>query len=672
MRSLLFVLLSVSFLQGTSFAQTKLIDSLERVVHFHRHDSVEARALNSLGSEYARKNLGRAKELTHQALILSQNLPYINGMSTALTQLAIFCSKMGDRDSSHYYLGILKDFCDVHATLYNVANFNFTAGLIYRNEGRFNDALPYMQKALEGFVHLHEKTSIAGQLLNIGNTYHDIGDFKNSVDYHLKALKMFEELKNKRGESFCNQSIGNDFVDLGRPQEGLPYLQKALAQKEELKDQRSIASAWAGLGNLFKSSKEYDKALFYHGKALKAAQDLKLTSEEALSQFNIGTIYVQTKDFSNASKYLKASKMLARQMGDSAMCKAVDAELIGIQSRLTTQHDNEQNLLGSLNTSLESGRKQTELSSYERLIEFYTSHKNYERAFFYQSKFQRTRDSLQGSQVQLQIKQLEEQFNSEKKEKEIALLKKDQELKTIELKRQKTIQYAILTVVGLMGLMAFLIINRYLVIQRSKRMVEIERVRNGIARDLHDDIGSTLSSINIISRMALHAKPDENTNGQFSKIEDHSRKMMDNMSDIIWSINPVNDTADKTVIRMKEFAAEILEPKNIAYGFKESGDLSDAQMSVTQRKNLFLIFKESLNNAAKYSQCTSITIDLAVSRNNFTFSVGDNGNGFDQGSIRRGNGLSNMEARAAMMGSTLKIESSPGKGTRIFLSTIIT
>ena len=99
-------------------------------------------------------------------------------------------------------------------------------------------------------------------------------------------------------------------------------------------------------------------------------------------------------------------------------------------------------------------------------------------------------------------------------------------------------------------------------------MVEIEKLRNNIARDLHDDIGSALSSININSKMALsHASEQKLVKGQLEKIKEHSGKMMEGMSDIVWAINPVNDSLEKMIIRMKEFAVEMLEPLNINFAF---------------------------------------------------------------------------------------------------------
>jgi signal transduction histidine kinase len=273
--------------------------------------------------------------------------------------------------------------------------------------------------------------------------------------------------------------------------------------------------------------------------------------------------------------------------------------------------------------------------------------------------------------VLLQLKQLEEQFQSEKQEKEIELLKKDQELQALALSRERSnvvlVAIALLSVLMIGGLL----INRYRVMNRAKRTAEMESMRNTIARDLHDDIGSTLSSINIMSQIALQ---QNGNSGQqhLQKIANHSARMMENMSDIAWSINPKNDSLEQLVTKMKEFASEILEPKEIDYKFYMDSSLLNSKIDVEKRKNIFLIFKEAINNTAKYSCGSQVTISLFERHDNLHMTVGDNGKGFDSSLAKKGNGLRNMEDRAKTMKGDLKRISNPGSGTQIELEVPLT
>jgi signal transduction histidine kinase len=181
-------------------------------------------------------------------------------------------------------------------------------------------------------------------------------------------------------------------------------------------------------------------------------------------------------------------------------------------------------------------------------------------------------------------------------------------------------------------------------------------------------MGSTLSSININSKVALES-PHEKENIQecLKKIQDNSGYMMESMSDIVWAINPLNDSFEKVIFKMKEFAADMLEPMNIQYEFRTSGDPSSIQMGLDQRKDLYLLFKEAINNAAKYSYCKKVTIIITLDNNEITLQITDDGRGFNAGNGTTGNGLRNMKQRAADMKGSVTITSEKGKGATVFL-----
>jgi signal transduction histidine kinase/ligand-binding sensor domain-containing protein len=205
-------------------------------------------------------------------------------------------------------------------------------------------------------------------------------------------------------------------------------------------------------------------------------------------------------------------------------------------------------------------------------------------------------------------------------------------------------------------------------IRITKYLTE-EKLRSKIARDLHDDMGSTLSSINIISKMALQNNDNDVMAREYLlKIKDNSGRMLESMSDIVWAINPANDTVEKVILRMKEFTAEMLEPLNINYTFKEMGDFGNAILNLNQRKDFYLVFKEAINNAAKYSGCTELMTEIMKSDNTISLMVKDNGKGFDKKNIRYGNGLLNMQERAAAMKAELHIDTEKGKGVTVCLS----
>ncbi len=192
--------------------------------------------------------------------------------------------------------------------------------------------------------------------------------------------------------------------------------------------------------------------------------------------------------------------------------------------------------------------------------------------------------------------------------------------------------------------------------------------RNKIARDLHDNIGSTLGSISYFSEMA-QMKDGKASKELLQKIESSSRETIESMNDIVWAIQPKNESMEAVLTRMQNFAADQLGAKQIAFDFKIDEAVKQLPMTMEQYKNLFLIFKEAVYNAAKYADSKRMTAEMKVEDNLLTLTVQDYGKGFEQikTSSYNGNGLRNMRERAKEIGGELKINSEHGKGTSVVL-----
>ena len=205
---------------------------------------------------------------------------------------------------------------------------------------------------------------------------------------------------------------------------------------------------------------------------------------------------------------------------------------------------------------------------------------------------------------------------------------------------------------------------------RFRQQLAAEKGRSRIAKDLHDDMGSSLSTINILSEMAkTKIDTDIPTTKKFiHQISENSNRIMESLDDIVWNIDTANDTMENTVSRMREFAGNLLEARDIAYTFKTDEQIRDIHLELGRRHDFFMIFKEAVNNLAKYSACTTAAIQIAVRKNNLQLLIADNGRGFEQQQFSDGNGLENMQQRAAALSGVLSIHSEPNKGTTIELN----
>jgi signal transduction histidine kinase len=226
----------------------------------------------------------------------------------------------------------------------------------------------------------------------------------------------------------------------------------------------------------------------------------------------------------------------------------------------------------------------------------------------------------------------------------------------------QTLWFKSLLILVLAGLVYLL--YRY----RIGQLKKLYRMRNQISHDLHDDVGSTLGSISIYSEVAKSAS-SENRAAVLEKIGVASREMLENLNDIVWSINPENDSFEKMESRMRGYAYMVLNPKGITFHLTIQSQNNQALEDMDKRRNLFLIFKEAVYNASKYSECNNVTIALNERNGQMRMEIIDDGKGFDVSSTRayNGNGLKSMKQRASELRGKLSINSTPGNGTRLIL-----
>jgi signal transduction histidine kinase len=197
--------------------------------------------------------------------------------------------------------------------------------------------------------------------------------------------------------------------------------------------------------------------------------------------------------------------------------------------------------------------------------------------------------------------------------------------------------------------------------------LKMQNIRNKIAQDLHDDIGSTLSSISILSELILKDKCAGQTIEMIGEIKDSSVTLMEKMDDIIWSINPKNDSLENLLLRIKRFASNLFEARSIEYSITIQEHIDQLKFSMEYRQHIYLILKESINNLVKYSKATMAVIDVSFDQCVLEIHVKDNGIGFVMSDNFEGNGILSMKNRAALMQAELMITTKPGEGTNVLL-----
>ncbi len=229
---------------------------------------------------------------------------------------------------------------------------------------------------------------------------------------------------------------------------------------------------------------------------------------------------------------------------------------------------------------------------------------------------------------------------------------------------------------------------------KEERLAELEKVRSRIATDLHDDIGASLTQIAVLSEVAQAQSKGNGATEPLSRISNVSNELVEAMSDIVWSINPTKDHLSDLTQRMRRFASDVLSAKGIVFHFTSPDADRETVVNTNLRREVFLLFKESVNNIVKHSGAKHVEIELKIADGFLNLKIADDGKGFLRDEVRGqkdefkdennfiphpsslipqiddygGNGILSMKKRALEMNGKVEIKSEPGKGTTVNLS----
>jgi signal transduction histidine kinase len=647
------------------------LDSLKNLVASQKADTVLAKALYELGITLERSNLKASSEAYALAMSLKAYPRQDYFSSMAAIRLAGNFSQSGVPDSADYYFKYAEAYLlrnpDNHKYAYN---YHTGLGIHFNRLGSVADALFHYGKIAALDPEQISRDNIAGSYINISNVYAQINDLNRRAEALYQALEIFEQTGNLTGLAFATNGLGSVAYAGNNYEKAKSYFLESLDYRRQLNDRRSEGILLGNLANVYMSTGDYAAA---ERTFFEAMEINRLVGNQAVigeNLLNIGK---------NAAYQQKHEEAIAYFL--QAKSKLEEVNIYRYEALLLTDIGKSYTALGRFSEanayldraiSLAEGKGDFKelLSAYKALQHLHYQRGDINQAYQAQSKVTTYTDSVGFYDTQVKLQQMESQYQLNKRDTEINLLLTEKELTTASLARQRANQNFILALLILFVSLSVVIYNRSRVVSHTRRQLELERLRNAIARDLHDDLGSTLSSIQIISQMELLRS--QGNDGVLAKINTHTSEMLDKLSDIVWSISPSNDSTEQLLSKMKEFAGEILDPLGVSYQVSVDEELAMVSLNPEQRRNLFFIFKEAINNAAKYSQASTVDIRLQKAGGVFSMHISDNGQGFEPQAIKKGNGTTNMSQRAAMIGAQLLLQSEKTKGTKVSVELPIT
>lgn len=664
------LLLCCSFLHAQQ--QQHTIDSLKQAFAQARHDTMRVLLLNELINTVP----GNEIEAYNQQLlsIIGHNLDqkdaglhrfYIQFYAIGLNNLAYIYENKGNADTA---LLLYRKSLEMHRETGNQVEISAVLGnigYVYKSKGELDTAFSYYEQAMDIALKAGDKRKEANMLNNMGIILSVKGNFVKAQDYYFRALRIAEKNDYLSLRLTCLNSIGGIYSRLNQTDSALAYFRRALVISEKEHQLSINITLLNNMGGLYKDRKQYDTALAYHTRALQLAEQGNMKQHIASSLSSIAAVYNDLGKPDTALPYLQKGIALLEALNDKLLLsfsyvlagEAYQQKKNAVQAQLFFQKalDAAQQVRSVRNVMRASGG----------LYAIYKQQGKVGEALVMHELYKKMTDSLQNDNARNALTRMQYQYEYDKKTIADSIrAAQESRIVAANLARERTQRVALAIILALVVIVSFFFFRQ----QRLNEKLKVARLRNHIAGDLHDDVGSTMSTISILSEVARNSLDErEKATALLNNIGDNSRQLLEKLDDIVWSVNPKNDSFAQMIPRMKQFAVELLGNKGIKLQFDLPEVPEKITLSMEQRRNVYLIYKEALHNIAKYADATNVSVAVRQHDQQLEMTIRDDGKGFDLATARKGNGLANMMARAKALGGDCAISSIEGKGTTITL-----
>lgn len=549
---------------------------------------------------------------------------------------------LGKIDSLKKVLKEQKNDTNKVKSLYNLS-FSYVAGSYP------DTALVYSQQALDLAEKLNYEPGIFWSEITLCESLAILGNHPLSLEHSFKALALAKKLGDTLKLCYANGNLASCYYYMGDYNTSIKYALEVL----KIMDSDDNYWMWVQMSKAFHSMGQADSAILYAKKAYDRIKGMDFVYAKSVISPVLGNAYSGKANYDSALLYYR--------MGIPLSVKShTETHLVDNYYGIAAIHKYKGNLDSALwyckkiiTEKITRTYPAGLLKAASLLAEIYESKNNPDSALKYLKSAIAIKDSLSNQQKTIAVQNLI--YKEQEKQKE---------LQAVKLKFRNQVKLYILIV----GLIVLAIITGVLI--RNHRQKQLQKMRNSIADDLHDDIGSTLSSINIMSELAKARSPQALT--LLTSISESSVSLQENMSDIVWAIKSENDSFENVLQRMNQFASEILDAKNVALDFESHTSLSDSGLAMKQRKNLYLFFKEVINNAAKHSGAKRVSVCMFKKEHYVEMIIRDDGKGFDINQTFNGNGMSTLKKRAEELNGYFRIQSRLNEGTVVELKFKIT
>lgn len=509
------------------------------------------------------------------------------------------------------------------------------------------------------------------------------GEYDSSFHYRIMGIKKLEALQewSIAGREYAELGYQYKRINLNK---GFEYMRLGISLLNNSKDSLGLANAHNNFGVLHEMDNNLDSAMYYYSSSLSYKISLNDSLGIPYSLENIANIQISKQSYDLAEEYLNQALSYRLSLNDQ---QGLLGNYINL-AELYTHKKNHQKAILFFNKALkieaETGHPYAAQYCYEKLTDVYRHQKQYENALDAHIKYSNIKDSISNVQNIKNVETLTIQYETEKKEKEIALLSVENELKESEINAANNRFFAAMGASALLLISVYLLFNRYQHKQRAllaeekvnnqklgfKSLIEgEEKERKRIAQELHDGLGQLLST----ARLNVSAMEDR-VEKIVSKQWENSIKLID---EAVTEVRHISHNMMPNALISIGFEAALKEQIHIINGagkIKVHVEIPEEKLKMDESEAiaLYRVIQEVLNNAIKYSEAKNIWL-LISNNEELEISIKDDGKGFNTDLISNSSGIgwTNIKSRMEILNGQVLIQSEIGKGSEVSLKLAI-
>jgi two-component system, NarL family, sensor kinase len=642
-----YLLLATTVSPKYIFCQTSIADSLLKQLPYEKNDSIKIVMIRDIGYAYEQTDADKSSAYYLQAIAFAKKI-----------------------NNNYQYLSALMDYGCLHITI-----------------GKYDSAVTILQSMLK---QTNAQTSYklkGGALANLGNIYLHQSRYTEAQEYYLKAIDIFEKNKDEQRLTKIYGNISSMFRDLKQLDKAILYAEKMLAVATKNNDNENKVTAFNNLSNAYDRLNNYKKVDSLLHQALPIAIGLENPFYLFNIYFNLGTNYIELKNYEQAIVHIEKSVTIGRTLSNK--------EELGLPlSQLGRIYSIKNNFVKAMPYLKEAAQILTGTTRKYDLRELYLVMAETEKkmghdgkAYDYLYKYAELKDTIYNDATSAKIAELEINYQTAKKEKDILLLQQESKNKTDSIQKTRTFIYILLGSFLTLLFISFLSYRSYkqkqLLQQQQIKQLQNEKLllatesilkgqedeRSRMAQDLHDGLGGMLSGVKLtLSAMKGNIILPEESARLFTKAFEQLDSSIGEMRRVAHDMMPEALVKLGLQQALQDYCDGINEVKQLKVSSEFHG--LENRLDNTTEIIVYRIVQELLNNIIKHANANNVLVQVIKKDSELDITVEDNGDGFnkEEAIIKKGAGLKNIQSRVDYLKGELDIKTTEGKGTSVHIN----